>query len=220
MKKLMILLISIILLTGCGKNQNKDNVDKSSVTQQELKKIDEGKEKVFFTTYRNLMLDNEPYELLIPTINLNSQDVANVNLEMKSFVGGIYTNLSLDGTNILSGNIISYDTYYYENYITIKQKYAFYYDDKYMSNYSNIYVIDYDMGKLINNEELLKKYDLSEEELFNYLSEHIDSLEVEYIIMNIKSDGYKLYINDDGKLVINYLERDNDDEKEKELIYN
>lgn len=218
MKKLIILFISIILLTGCNTNENKESASVNDSGQNERKKIDEGKDKVFFTTYRNLILDNEPYELLIPTINLNSKDIASINTEMKTFVGATYSNISLNGNNIISGNIITYDVYEYENYITIKQNYAFYYQGKYMYNYSNIYVVDYDSGKFLNNDNLLEKYNMDEEQLFNYVSEHIDSLEVDYIIMSLKNEGYSLYVNNDGKLVINYLVKDNDEEQEKELI--
>lgn len=220
MKKFIILLITITLLTGCGKNDNKTKGIANNSEEQKISKLDDNKDKVYYAVYRNIMIDNETYELLIPTINLNSQDVNNVNLELKTFVGATYTNFSLDGNKLISGNVISYDEYSYENYVTIKQNYSFYYDNSYMSNYSNIYTIDYEKGKLMTNDNLLKMYDLSEEALFDYLSENIDSLETEYILMNIKNDGYRLYINNEGKLVINYLEKDNDNEIEKELIYN
>lgn len=220
MKKFIILLITITLLTGCGKNDNKTKGIDNNSEEQTLSKLDDNKDRVYYAVYRNIIIDNEAYELLIPTINLNSQDVNNVNLELKTFVGATYTNFSLDGNKLIFGNVISYDEYSYENYVTIKQNYSFYYDNSYMSNYSNIYTIDYEKGKLMTNDNLLKMYDLSEEALFDYLSENIDSLETEYILMNIKNDGYRLYINNDGKLVINYLEKDNDNEIEKELIYN
>lgn len=220
MKKFIILLITITLLTGCGKKDNKTKGIDNNSEEQIVSKLDDNKDKVYYSVYRNIIIDNEAYELLIPTINLNSQDVNNVNLEMKTFVGATYSNFSLDGNILISGNVISYDEYSYENYITIKQNYSFYYDNSYMSNYSNIYTIDYEKGKLMTNDNLLKVYNLNEEELFEYLGKNIDSLEVEYVLMNIKNDGYRLYINNDGKLVVNYLEKDNDNEIEKELIYN
>ena len=220
MKKLLVLLISIILLTGCNKNEK--SVDDISINEQttELKKIDENQDKVFFNTYRKLKLNGELYELKIPTINFNSQDISSINLEMKSFVGDCYKNLSLNDTEIVAGNIVDYETFEYDKYVTVKQNYYFYYEGNKMSHDANIYAIDYSIGKFLSNEDILLIYDISQDDLFELLEKKINSNDTELTMLSIKNDGYKLFINNDGKLVIFYIETNDDDQVKKELILN
>lgn len=223
MKKIVIIIIIIILMCGCeNKNKNEYNDKKGEeIKEFVLKKIDDTKDFVYFNTYRKVPGINEDvYNLETAVINVNSEDVVNVNLEIKSFVTKSFNDFNISNNVFNQGNIISYDYYVTDKYISLLQKYYLYVDGMIGEEHDNVYVISLSTGKVLNNKEILKKFGYGEEQLFSILENKIESEDVAFSLKNIKDDGYSLFVNKDNKLCIVYYEITNDDNIRKELVLN
>ena len=72
----------------------------------------------------------------------------------------------------------------------------------------------------LSNEEILEKYKYDEEELLELIENKSNSDDIAFTIMNIKNNGYKLYINADNKLCIIFNEVDDNQSIRKELVLN
>lgn len=209
------------MLCSCtNKNEEKENLQNSEVEIKEVKKIDDLKEYVYFTDYKNLILDNgNEYILKNAYVNLDSEEVKTINLELKNFVLKSYKNLGIENKKVIYGNVISYDYYITEEYISLLQHSSYYINGSLGVANTNIYVIDIKNGKIVDNNELMNKFDLTEEKIYEKVRKNLDSDDVEYSIMNMKNN-YSLYINNDNKLVLSFIEINNEEEIKRELILN
>lgn len=209
-----------MLFSCTNKNEEKENLQNSEVEIKEVKKIDDLKEYVYFTDYKNLILDNgNEYILKNAYVNLDSEEVKTINLELKNFVLKSYKNLGIENKKVIYGNVISYDYYITEEYISLLQHSSYYINGSLGVANTNIYVINIKNGKIVDNNELMNKFDLTEEKIYEKVRKNLDSDDVEYSIMNMKNN-YSLYINNDNKLVLSFIEINNEEEIKRELILN
>lgn len=220
-QRLFLLIVIVLMLFSCtNKNEEKENLQNSEVEIKEVKKIDDLKEYVYFTNYKNLILDNgNEYILKNAYVNLDSEEVKTINLELKNFVLKSYKNLGIENKKVIYGNVISYDYYITEEYISLLQHSSYYINGSLGVANTNIYVINIKNGKIVDNDELMNKFDLTEEKIFEKVRKNLDSDDVEYSIMNMKNN-YSLYINNDNKLVLSFIEINNEEEIKRELILN
>ncbi len=219
MKKILIIFICLLILVGCAKNNEKkeiNNIEKEFI----LEKKDIEKDYVYLNNYKTISYDDIIYEIKNLVINIKSEDAENVNLELRSFVNKSYKEMEFKDEKLIKGNIINYDYYVNDKYISIIQRYYPYINGLKGEEQDNVYVISLETGKVINNKEILKKYDYSEEELYEMLENKVNSEDILFTILNIKNNGYKLFIDDNDKLNIIYEEIDNDDSIKKELVLN
>ncbi len=218
MKKIIIVIICLVLLTGCGKKEEIKEPEKEEFI---LEKIDKDKEIVYLEDVGKVKYgNNKEYEIKNIIINIKGENIDNINLELKNFVLNNYNNMKIDKDVMKYGNIIDYEYYVTDKIVTVIQNYSFYINGKKEESDSNIYVISLDTGKLMNNKEILEKYDYDEDKMYEYLENNIDSEDISFTMMQIKNDGYKLYIDDKDKLIVRYMETLNDGSIEKELILN
>lgn len=220
-QRLFLLIVIVLMLFSCtNKNEEKENLQNSEVEIKEVKKIDDLKEYVYFTDYKNLILDNgNEYILKNAYVNLDSEEVKTINLELKNFVLKSYKNLGIENKKVIYGNVISYDYYITEEYISLLQHSSYYINGSLGVANTNIYVINIKNGKIVDNNELMNKFDLTEEKIYEKVRKNLDSDDVEYSIMNMKNN-YSLYINNDNKLVLSFIEINNEEEIKRELILN
>lgn len=220
-QRLFLLIVIVLMLFSCtNKNEEKENLQNSEVEIKEVKKIDDLKEYVYFTNYKNLILDNgNEYILKNAYVNLDSEEVKTINLELKNFVLKSYKNLGIENKKVIYGNVISYDYYITEEYISLLQHSSYYINGSLGVANTNIYVINIKNGKIVDNNELMNKFDLTEEKIYEKVRKNLDSDDVEYSIMNMKNN-YSLYINNDNKLVLSFIEINNEEEIKRELILN
>ncbi len=213
MKRIVVVLFCLIALLGCTK---KDKVTKIKEKPFEIVKIDDSKELVYLTKYDQVVINNAEKDINILTINLKSEDVDNINLEIKNFViNSINTSKSM-GKNLFTGNAIDYSYYINDNYISVIQKYDFMLDSKKEKENENVYNVSLKTGKKLENKDLLKEFDMSEEKIYSM----IDDKDKDYWITYIKENGYKLFVGDNNKLhCIIEIETDNETIK-KELVLN
>lgn len=221
MKRLnyFILIICLCLITlGCNRSKSNETVI-DNPEEFILEKMDSNKDWVYLEPYRDLKYgDGTTYNLQNIVINIKSDAVDNVNLEINSFVKKSYKDMKIINGMINEGNIISYDTYNSDHYISVIQKYHTYMNGQIGEEKNNIYVISKKTGNNLNNEDILKEFEYTQEDFYKRLESRIDSEDVLYTIMNIKKDGYSLYVNHDNQLVVIYYEVSDDDTIRKELI--
>lgn len=212
-------MLCFLLLMGCkDSNQDKLSESKEDTEKFVLKKNDETKDFVYFKDYKQIQsYDNNIYNLKIPVINIKSDDVDNVNLELKSFVTNSYKDFLIVDEMFTQGNIIDYEYYVTDDYVSIIQKYYLYIDGMIGEEQDNVYVISLKNGKVLNNQDLLDNFGFDEDKLFELLEEKIVSEDVAFSLMNIKEEGYKLFVNKNNNLCIIYYELF-DDSIRKELV--
>lgn len=219
MKKLGILLLCLLLLTGCNKKKEEDVVSSNEVEEQfVLKKKDESKDYVSLIPLRNIEVDNTEYVLNNLEINIDSSDIDNVNLEIKTFVNNSNKNYVVSDNRLVNGTVVNYEYWMSNKYLSIIQKYYLYVDGIKGEENDNVYNISLETGKVISNQDLLKLFELDENKLFEKLENEIESEDTLYTILNIKNNGYKLFVNSDNQLGIIYYEATDEESIRKELI--
>ena len=108
MKKLIILLLALLTLVGCSdKKETKE--EKNNDTEFILEKNDIDKDFVYLSDYKTISYDNNDYKLQNLTINIKSDDVENINLELKSFVVRAFKDMEFKDNKLIKGKVISYD---------------------------------------------------------------------------------------------------------------
>lgn len=221
MKKIILLIICFFSLVGCIDNHKDSSVSKVNDKKFVLEKKDNSKDFLYFNVYKKVIgYDNNIYEVKYPIINIKSDEVDNVNLELKSFVVSSFKDFLIVDDIFLQGNIINYEYYITDNYISVIQNYHLYIDGMIGEERSNIYVISLKNGKVLNNKEILESFDLTEAKMFEILEKNIKSEDIAFTMMNIREDGYYLYVDNDSKLNIVYYEVFNDDSIRKKLVLN
>lgn len=217
MKKLFILFITIILLTGCGHKEENNNIEEKD--NFVLEKIDNNKDYVYLEDYKILRYrDNKEYKLQNIIVNIKGEVIDNVNLELKNNMLNTFNNLNIKDNVINYGKVIDYEYNVTDEYISIVLDNSFYMNNNYDYIDSNVYVISLEKGIILDNNDILNEFQYNEDRIKKYLEEHIDSDDKDFVIMQIMNEGYKLYINEDNKMVIIYNELLNDSSIKKELV--
>lgn len=218
MKKIFIFLICCLLICGCSNKKEDQNKEEKKEQEFILEKIDNKQDYIYLQPYHNLIVNGDEYILNYLIVNIKSDDVQNVNLELRSFVTKSYQNMIIENNELKQGNVVDYKYYKTDEYISILQLYYPYINGVYGEESSNIYVISLKSGEVLSNEEILNDFNISEDELFDKIEENIDSEDVLYSMMNIKEEGYSLYVNSDNKLVVSYYEVNDENSVRKELV--
>lgn len=220
MKKILIVLLCLFLIVGCKEKEVEEAiVDKEDEETFIVEKIDTTNDYVYLQKYKELKLAGNEYSLDILVVNIKGDEIDNVNLELKSFVTKSYQNMNVYNSEISQGNIISYEYFKTDNYLSILQKYYVYVDGIVGEECVNIYNISLDTGKVLNNAKILDDFMITEDELFKKMENSIVSEDILYTMMNIKKDGYQLYVNNNGNLVVGYYEVDDENIIRKEWVY-
>lgn len=220
LKNILLVLLCLFLVVGCNKKEKLEKRDESKEESKFiLSKLDEDNDFVYLEDYKSLkLLDGSDYSLKNIVINVDTDDVLNVNLELSSFVKKSFKDMKLDNDTLMRGNVISYVYSETNEFISVVQNYYSYIEGVVGEEKSNVYVVSKESGKTLKTSEILNYFGYSEEDFLEYLEGKLDSDDILYTIMNIKNNGYSLYIKDDSKLVIIYYEVDDEDTIRKELI--
>ena len=214
MKKVCIFVILLMMLSGCTLSKNKEN----NIEDNSVGKIDVNKEYVNETLFKSYKLSNgEDYDAKYIDININSDGVKQFNERLKNNIVNNST-LEIKKNKIIKGNIITYEKYVSKEFVTIIENVNSYFEGNIVSSISNYYIFDIMYGKIYNNDGLLEYFHLEEEELFNKLSKS-DVEDIDYITMYVKNNGYYLYVDENEKLIMEYVfVGDNGEEKNKLII--
>jgi hypothetical protein len=203
-----------MLLSGCTLSKNKEN----NIEDNSVGKIDVNKEYVNETLFKSYKLCNgEDYDAKYIDININSDGVKQFNERLKNNIVNNST-LEIKKNKIIKGNIITYEKYVSKEFVTIIENVDSYFEGNIVSSISNYYIFDIMYGKIYNNDGLLEYFHLEEEDLFNKLSKS-DVEDSDYITMYVKNNGYYLYVDENEKLIMEYVfVGDNGEEKNKLII--
>ena len=219
MKKILVVILCLLLLTGCGKQEEKQ---KEEANQEPfvLAKVDESKDYVYLTDYKKVKLVSEDYNLQMLIVNVKGSAIDNVNLELKSFVQKSYDEYQIYEGLLIQGKIINYEYYITDDYISIIQKYYMSVDTMHGDEDYNSYVISLKNGKVVDNDYLLKEFKYSEDDVMNKLEKNIKDEDSDYIISRIKKDGFDLFVDKDNKLNVLYRVINDDESVIKKLVLN
>ena len=214
MKKVCIFVILLMMLSGCTLSKNKEN----NVEDNSVGKIDVKKDYVNETLFKSYKLSNgDDYDAKYIDININSDGVKQFNERLKNNIVNNST-LEIKKNKIIKGNIITYEKYVSKEFVTIIENVDSYFEGNIVSSVSNYYIFDIMYGKIYNNDGLLEYFHLEEEDLFNKLSKS-DVEDSDYITMYVKNNGYYLYVDENEKLIMEYVfVGDNGEEKNKLII--
>lgn len=216
-KKIIILLFLVLLLCSCGrKNDIKNNDENNKV----ITKINSNEDVLFYENYKIIIVNGEEHLLRIPIVNSNSDDALNVSLELKNEVINTYMSYKLIDNVLITGNLIDFDYYCINDYLVIDETITSYLNEEKNDVVNNYYVINIKSGKLLFKEDFYSIFDVSYDDIINYLSNNITGEDADYIVQMIKNSDFNLYINKDNKLTIVYNEYSDDEIKQKELVYN
>ena len=216
-KKIIILLFLVLLLCSCGrKNDIKNNDENNKV----ITKINSNEDVLFYENYKIIIVNGEEHLLRIPIVNSNSEDALNVSLELKNEVINTYMSYKLIDNVLITGNLIDFDYYCIDDYLVIDETITSYLNEEKNDVVNNYYVINIKSGKLLFKEDFYSIFDVSYDDIINYLSNNITGEDADYIVQMIKNSDFNLYINKDNKLTIVYNEYSDDEIKQKELVYN
>jgi len=141
-------------------------------------------------------------------------------LELKNFVVNSVNKYEVFDGRLIVGNVIDYDYYVSDNYISVIQRYFMTSDDMVGDKYENVYVISLKDGKRIDNNDIRKIFKVSEEDLYNKIEKQLDNKDVDYWMSLIKKNGYKLYINKEDQLCVLFDIVTDDEVIKKELVLN
>ena len=216
-KKIIILLFLVLLLCSCGrKNDIKNNDENNKV----ITKINSNEDVLFYENYKIIIVNGEEHLLRIPIVNSNSDDALNVSLELKNEVINTYMSYKLIDNVLITGNLIDFDYYCIDDYLVIDETITSYLNEEKNDVVNNYYVINIKSGKLLFKEDFYSIFDVSYDDIINYLSNNITGEDADYIVQMIKNSDFNLYINKDNQLTIVYNEYSDDEIKQKELVYN
>ena len=215
MKRFLIIICLLLLVSGCGKNkENTDEVSDSFV----LSKVDNDKDYIYSNDLNTYTLsDGSEYISKDIVINLNSNDADNANMEIRSFIRKNNKDNSVTNGVLTSGCIYDYVYYVNDDYLSLVITYKYLRNGIYSDEESLVYVLSLTDGKKIDNKSLLDTFSFSEEEMFNKVEEAIESEDSLYTIKSIKDNGYYLYVKD-NKLIVLFYEINDDESIKKELI--
>lgn len=216
-KKIIILLFLVLLLCSCGR---KNDIKNSDENNKVITKINSNEDVLFYENYKIIIVNGEEHLLRIPIVNSNSDDALNVSLELKNEVINTYMSYKLIDNVLITGNLIDFDYYCIDDYLVIDETITSYLNEEKNDVVNNYYVINIKSGKLLFKEDFYSIFDVSYDDIINYLSNNITGEDADYIVQMIKNSDFNLYINKDNKLTIVYNEYSDDEIKQKELVYN
>ena len=217
-KKLLFTLILLILLFGCGEKVTNNVQKQEDNTVVTVSKVNDLEDYIYFENYKKIMLDGlNNYILDIPIINLDSDNIKTVNLEIKSFVISCYNEYVINNDKLVRGKYITYEYYINDKYITLMIKYNMYNNGILDNDNYIIYNIDKNNGVLLDNKDLLKLFVIDENELPYLVRNNIESEDIEYTVTCMK-ENYYLYIDKDNKLHLLFFENTDDEQIKRDLI--
>ena len=180
--------------------------DKEEVKVEEKKsiKIIEDSDYIY---YSNLETIDEHNSLEYKTININidSVDAKDLQETLNNNMSAIRDSLVRDADgNVVSCDMISYDYNVTSKYISLNVTTFSYLqnEEQLTKSIVNHYVFDIETGKILNTRDILKKENLTDQEIRVKIREYIkDDTEVD-IDATLNSE-YSLSISKDEKVVIN-----------------
>lgn len=221
--KYILILFMLIISVGCKKEVEVQMKEESVPLVEKVEKVDNNKDYVEVIKYRGYLLDNDqPFDANYLNINLKSDIIDNLNMTLKNNVivnSKNYVMLGDREVKLTKGNLINYEYFISGKYLSIIETTYQYNAGQYRELKNMIYVVDIDYGKLFDNDSLLREFQMTSSDVIEKIRTS-GIQDADYIAMYVRNNGYKLYINKDGKLVVNYLYESDNGGIKNELVLN
>ena len=156
--------------------------------------------------YKNININFEDKEGVAAIVNKENEEMS------KSLVYD-ETNEEANYNHLISAKFAKYEIIHYVDYITlVVNKYSFDYKTIITTLGSDVYVFDKTSGKLYNNDELLSKVSVNNDDINEKVKTYLNDknlvseenkIDVEQTISN--NTKYNLYVDKLGRLVISIL---------------
>ena len=181
----------------------KDNNETKVEEKKSIKIIEESD----YIYYSNLEILDEENELIYKTININidSTDAKDLQETLNNNMSAIRDSLIRDENgNITSCDMINYNYNVTNKYINLSVTTFSYLsnEEQVTKSIVNNYVFDITTGKILTNRDILKKENLTDQEIRVKIREYISNDQDVDIDATLNSD-YSLSISKDEKVVIN-----------------
>jgi hypothetical protein len=213
MKKIIILIVLVLCLVGC--NDKKVSFKKPDKI---VNKIDQTKPYLESKKYKEYVLSNgDLYFAEWTEVNLDNEEMSNLNLTLKNNILLSTKSFEVLDNKVTKGSIVNYRSYISRNFLSIVEETKSYFNGIYGSTITKVYNIDIKTGVIVDNTKLLRYFEEEEEDIYEEIRESRIP-DADYVAMYVRNNGYNLYVDAQGRLVL-LLEYVNDDETiKKELV--
>lgn len=221
--KYILILFMLIISVGCKKEVEVQEENEMVEVVQKVDKVDKNKDYVEVIKYRGYLLDDDqPFDANYLSVNLNNEVINNLNMTLKNNVivnSKSYVMVGDREVKLTKGNLINYEYFISGKYLSIIETTYQYNAGQYRELKDMVYVVDIDYGKLFDNDSLLREFQMTSADVIEKIR-NSGVQDADYIAMYVRNNGYKLYIDKNGKLVVNYLYESDNGEIKNELVLN
>ena len=203
-------IIAILLGGGFYLITHKDiylKVNEEEIVEEKKSiKILDDKDYIYYTAIE-VLDENNSLEYKTININIDSIDAKDLQEELNNNMSSIQDSLKKDS----EGNIISCDMINYEDIVTDKYISLNVTTFSYLKNEEQLtksivkhYVFDIENGKLLTNRDILKKENLTDQEIRVKIRDYVKDDQDVDIDATLNSE-YSLSISKEGKVIINTI---------------
>ena len=150
-------------------------------------------------------------------VNLNNEEVDNLNLTLKNNILLNTKGFIIENNKVSKGNIVSYRSYVSKKYLSIVEDTVSYFNGTYGNKNTKVYNIDIKTGVIMDDAKLLRIFDEEVEDIYEEIRESRIP-DADYVAMYVRNNGYNLYVDEYGRLVVLFEYVSDDETIEKELI--
>jgi len=203
----------------------------SEDTNQDIK-LDKTKDYIYYTDSEEIVHE---LDLIYKNVNLNFQDKQGVAKVLNDETIELKQTLTYDKTvedapydNLISAQYKIYTTFTYDKYISlIVDYYEYHYETLVTAKKSKTYIFDKTTGNLLNSNQLLDDYDLTEENIRTKIANHLadEDIAKEGEVLDIESTlaeitELNLFVDKIGRLSITILVKSDQKDYNEVIILN
>ena len=207
---IFILVLVVIIGGGYYLIKNKVNFSENNKTytnnneKTKINKIDSNKDYIYFV---NEEVISEEDELIYKDIvfNFESEDAKKLQSDLNDLMKKKRNSLKKDNEDIIEMESIDYEVIESSKYISLMvNEYTYTSEEEKDSDDLKYYVFDLYNGKLLSNEDIMKKTNISENDIKSKIKKYISEDDNVNIDKTLNND-YSLSIGKNGKVKINFV---------------
>ena len=214
----IVLFVVIIIAIGFGgfylvsnrQTKSNENSNYKESKQEKNIKIDDSKDYIYYTN-EEFSDDVEEINYKDINININTNDAKELqnklNANMKDSKDNVEKSTDDEGNEYVSkAQIIDYDYVVTNKYISLNVNDYVYFSDESMETQSKLsfYVFDIGTGNILSNRDIMKKENVSDQDIRSVIRKNIEDDENADIDSTLAGD-YTLSISKTGKVIVNIV---------------
>lgn len=210
----------ILMQKSIPKNETSNKNKITEIKKTDIK-LDETKDYIYYSDADRIV---EELDLEYKNVNINFKDDNNIAKLLNAENASLKETLKYDETiedapydHLIYAKYMIYEIIYFDNYISLIIKY-YSYDNENLVTYldSKSYVFDKNSGKLISDDDLLSKFNLSKDNVKTKVKNHINDAALIKTDEELDADtsvnlleDYTLYVDKLGRLAITFIVKSN-----------